>query len=276
MIKGLIYDDEKEKYYIRDLEVSITNLCNLVCDQCGFFVPNQRIPYIEDPIKEITEGIGILKDLGIYIHRFPVLGGEPTIDKKLLERAVKSFRTVNNFDILEIITNGLIPQGLTSSSLKLIDELTISLYFESDELISLWKEWLKRKVPDVKFNIRIHNWDYQHGDDIVSDLKAQEMYENCWYRKHCTTIERNRIFVCSRIAKCGDDKEGFNLNKEVTFKDIEKYLNSERFFPSCMRCVPVMGFGKILPGKQSNEKLFPLVDNAIKFLKDKLNRGNKN
>ena len=43
-----------------------------------------------------------------------------------------------------------------------------------------------------------------------------------------------------------------------------------------MRCVPVMGFGKIPPGKQSNEKLFPLVDNAIKFLKGKLNRGNKN
>ncbi len=272
MIKGLIYDNEKEKYYIRDLEASITNLCNLVCDQCGFFVPNQRIPNIEDPIKEITEGIGILKDLGIYIHRFPVLGGEPTIDKRLLERAVKSFRTVNNFDILEIVTNGLIPQGLTSDSLKLIDELTISLYFESDELISLWKEWLKKKVPYVKFNIRIHNWDYQHGDSTVSDLKAQEMYENCWYRKHCTTIERKRIFICSRIAKCGDDKEGLYLNNTLTLENIQDFLNSETYFPSCKRCIPLMGFGKIKPGIQSNNGLFPLIDKAIKYLKENLNK----
>ena len=43
-------------------------------NQCGFFVPSQRIPYIEDPIREITEGIEILRNLGIYIHRLPVLG----------------------------------------------------------------------------------------------------------------------------------------------------------------------------------------------------------
>ena len=55
MIEGLVYNKETDKYYIRDLEVSITNLCNLVCNQCGFFIPNQRIPYIEDSIKEITE-----------------------------------------------------------------------------------------------------------------------------------------------------------------------------------------------------------------------------
>ncbi len=270
MIKGLIYDSEKEKYFIRDLEVSITNICNLECDQCGFFVPSQRIPYIEDPIREITEGIEILRNLGIYIHRLPVLGGEPTIDKKLLERAVKSFRNVNNFDILEIVTNGLIPQGLTSNSLKFINELTISLYFESDELISLWKQWLKKKAPTVKLNIRIHNWDHQHGDHIVSDLKAQGMYKDCWYRKHCTTFERKRIFICSRIAKCGEDKEGLYLKNNTTLEDVQNLLNSEKYFPSCKRCIPLMGSGKVKPGLQLNDGLLPLIDKAIKYLKENL------
>lgn len=277
MIEGLVYNKEVDKYYIRDLEVSITNLCNLVCNQCGFFIPNQRIPYIEDPIKEITDGIKILKNLGISIHRFPILGGEPTIDRDLLERAIKSFRTVNNFDILEIVTNGLIPQGLTLNVLKLIDELTISLYFKSNELISLWQKWLERQAPNVKFTIRQHDWDYQNGDYTVPDLKAQKMYNDCWYRKHCTTIERKRLFVCSRIAKCGSDQEGLILNSKLTFRDIEAFLNSEKFFPSCKKCVPLMGFGKIIPGQQPDCRIVPLIDKAIKYLKEVLNeKGGKN
>ena len=273
MIKGLIYEKWRGNYFIRDLEVSITNLCNLLCVQCGFFVPNQIIPYIKEPIKEITDGIRILKDLGIFIHRLPILGGEPTIDKKLLENAVRSFRTVNNFDILEIVTNGLIPQGLSLDSLKLIDELTISLYFKSDELISLWKEMLRKKAPNVKLNMRVHNWDYQLGDCTVSDLKAQEMYENCWYRKHCTTIERSRLFICSRIAKCGDDKEGLNLIKSLTLEDIQDFLNSEKYSPSCKKCIPLMGSDKIKPGIQPNNGIFSsLIEKAINYLKEDLNR----
>ncbi|MHA1149209.1 MAG: hypothetical protein ACTSR8_13300 [Promethearchaeota archaeon] len=273
MIKGLLYDNERNGYHIRDLEVSITNLCNLECEQCGFFVPNQRIPYIDDPIKEITNGIKILKDLGITIHRFPILGGEPLIDKYLLQRALESFRKINNFDILEIVTNGLIPQGITHKSLELIDEFTISLYFKSEELLNLWREWLKNTAPHVKFNVRIHDWDYQYGDHLVSDLKAQEMYEKCWYRKHCTTIERNKLFICSRIAKCGEDKEGLELTNELSFDDIESYLNSETFLPSCRRCTPMMGFRKTQPGRQSNNKMSTFIDKAIKYLKDKLNTG---
>ena len=201
MLKGLIYSKEQRKYFIRDLEVSITNSCNLRCNQCGFFVPNQRIPYINDPITEITDSIKILKQHNIFIHRLPVLGGEPTIDKELLERAIQSFRSVNNFDILEIVTNGLIPQGLSSTTLELIDDITISLYFKSDELVSLWKKWIELEAPNVKLSIRVHDWDYQYGDHIVDESKAQEMFETCWYRKHCTAIERKKLFICSRIAK---------------------------------------------------------------------------
>ncbi len=266
----MIYDKDEKKYYIRDLEVSITNLCNLSCDQCGFFVPNQRQPYIRDPVIEITECIKILKQLNIYIHKFPILGGEPTIDKGLLERAVKSFRTVNNFHILEIVTNGLIPQGVSSTTLRLINELTISKYFNSEELISLWKEWLHEKALNVKFSIRFHEWDQQYGDYKVSESEAQKMYENCWYRKHCTTIERKILFVCSRIAKCGDDMEGITLNEKTTLGEIQTYLNSKTYLPSCRKCTPLMGFDKVPPGIQKNNNINIQVRNAIKFLKIKL------
>ena len=274
MIRGLLQDFETKNYFIRDLEVSIGNVCNLQCKECGFNIPNQRKPFITDPIKEIYNSLKILENLNIYIHRFPILGGEPTLYPNLLLKAVNQFRFLTNIQIYEVVTNGLNPKGLKLETLKNFDEISISVYFNNPVLLQLWEKWLNLIAPKIKLNIRynLEKWDQNSGNYSVSKERAQKMFEECWYRKHCVTIERERLFACSRLAKFGDDEEdGLLLNEDTTFNDIERYLNRTNFLPSCRNCTPRMGFKKLDGGIQKNPDNFSSLQSiACNFLENEL------
>ena len=276
MIKGLLQDSETGQYYIRDLEVSIGNKCNLQCNECGFNVPNQRKPFISDPIEEIYSGLKILENLNIQIHRFPILGGEPTLYPKLLLKAVNQFRLLTSIQIYEVVTNGLNPKGLSLETLKKLDEISISVYFNNPTLLQLWKKWVNFLAPNVKVNIRDNRgkWDQNSGIFEVSKERAQTMFEECWYRKHCVTIERNRLFACSRLAKFGnDDKDGLTLNRNTKFDDIAKYLNRAECLPSCQKCTPMMGFEKQDGGIQEDQDHFAILQsNSCKYLQGELDK----
>lgn len=269
MQQSLIYDIDKNRYFIHEVEVSVHNKCNLQCNECGFYIPHQIQPFLTDPIEEITYGIEILKDLKIFIEILVVTGGEPLLNRDLLEKAVKTFKNTKNLGKIEVVSNGLLPQNISQNALEYIDQFTISKYFQSNALIDLWNKYISKLSPSTKFIVRdkTDKWDKWWGNYSVDEVSAQKMFDQCFFRRHCVTIERKRLFPCSRIAKEGNDIEGLELTKNLTFNQIESYLNSPKFFPSCIKCAPMMGLAKVKGGIQPDNRIKKLVNYAIKYLK---------
>lgn len=272
-VQGLIFDNKEQQFKIRELEVSITAKCHLQCNNCGFCVPNQPPPSLSgDVIKELSVSLSHLKRLNINIGSLGLLGGEPSFNKSNLELALKAFSKFDNINRIEIVSHGLTPQNITKESLNLINKISLSIYFENKELVSLWKKYLLKFAPHIELSLRIEKvWDRWFGDEIVDDVKAQKLFDHCWYRKHCVTLERQRIFMCSRIPKLSQDKEGLILDSATSFDDVLKYLNKTEFTNSCKSCIPMMGLSKVKAGVQPDNRISKMIPKAIQFLATELN-----
>jgi organic radical activating enzyme len=272
-VQGLTYDEGEQTFKIRELEVSITSKCHLRCDNCGFYIPQQPNPSSTDNIvSEIVNGLSQLQRLNIKVGSLGVLGGEPTFNQKVLETALKEFSKFDNIERIEVVSHGLTPQNISKEILQFIDKLTISIYFESEELTRLWKIYLDKFAPHIELSLRTDkDWDKWLGSEVADDSKAQEMFDYCWYRKHCVTLERQRLFMCSRIAKLSQDHEGIILNEQTSLDDINKYLNQNSFIASCKTCTPMMGLATIKAGQQPDDRILKMLPTAIIFLKAELN-----
>jgi len=271
-IQGLTYDESSQTFKIKELEVSITSKCHLRCDNCGFYIPQQPEPAMTDNIiTELVSGLSHLQRLNIKIVSLGVLGGEPTYNQKTLETALKEFAKFENIERVEVVSHGLTPQNISKETLKLLNKLTISIYFDSEELISLWKKYLNKFAPELELSLRTDKeWDKWLGSEVADDNKAQEMFDNCWYRKHCVTLERQRLFICSRIAKLSKDQEGIIINDQTSLSDIENYLNQTSFISSCKSCTPMMGLPTLKAGQQPDDRVLKMIPSAINFLKTEL------
>lgn len=272
-VQGLTYDQADLTYRIRELEVSITSKCHLRCDNCGFYIPHQPNPAQTDNIiSEIVTGLSHLQRLNIKIGSLGVLGGEPTFNQNILETALKEFSKFDNIERIEVVSHGLTPQNIKKEALQFIDKLTISIYFDSEELAQLWKFYLEKFAPHIELSLRTDKeWDKWLGDEIADDFKAQEMFDYCWYRKHCVTLERQRLFMCSRIAKLSQDQEGIILDDNTSFEEVKNYLNQNTFINSCKTCTPMMGLKTVKAGQQPDDRILKLIPRAINFLKTELN-----
>lgn len=253
---------------IREVEVSITARCTLACLECGFLVPEQPAPSIGEPVEELVSALRILRDAGVRIRSLGVLGGEPTINGPLLERAVVAFRALDVAERIEVVSNGLTPRGLTEAAARAIDRFTISDYGLDERLLDRWREWLTIVAPAVEVVVRGQGdgWDAWTTLRRASPEQAQAFYDACWYRKHCVTVERGRLFSCSRVPKLARDDEGFPLKEETTFEAIELWLHRAEALPSCRSCAPMMDLPRVSAGVQPDARLSALQARALAWL----------
>jgi hypothetical protein len=260
--------DSQPTLILREVEVSITAKCTLACDQCGFFVPTQPAPSNGDSVDELSGSLGHLRRLGIHVEDLAILGGEPTINRRLLERAACAFRDLGVADRLEVVTNGLTPQGLSLRALKAIDRLVISVYGLEDALLARWESWLKTVAPHVEMRFRRNEGGWDRWTDLVTvdEATARRIYDDCWYRRHCITVERGRLFACSRIPKMGRDEEGLPLDATTTVGAVQSFLSRDAPLPSCFDCTPMVGLPTVPAGVQPDDRIVRLQRRAIEWL----------
>ncbi len=260
---------------LAEVEVSVTAKCTLACHNCGFLVPHQPEPSHGDAADEHAAGLERIANCGIRIRSLAIVGGEPTLNAELLARAARRIRAVAAVDRIEVVSNGLTPQGVTVEALAVIDRLTISDYGYDARLIDLWRQWLAAVAPHVELLLRDGQtgWDPCDAAASVGSVQAQSMWANCWYRKHCVTLERGRLFACSRIPKLSRDTDGLPLTGATTYDDIEAYLNGPHALPSCATCTLMMGRPTVAGGVQPDDRIQRLQRRAIDHLQARLGGG---
>lgn len=254
------------------MELSITTSCNLACVECGFFIPNQPSLGPDDPIDAYIGTIETLHRLGVQFGSVAILGGEPTLSPQRLERILLFLKQLGVSDRIEVVTNGMRPQGLTPKALNAIDRISISIYSTDESFYELWKAWLGGSAPHIELILRrsLEGWDPVSSSLRVSEPQARAMYDSCWYRRHCTTIERGRVFHCPRIAKTSRDDEGLLITEGTTLDEVVSHLESSIVPSSCATCAPMMGLPTVKPGQQPDNRLEILQDKASQWLRSQL------
>ena len=266
---------EPPRVTLGEVEVSITGRCTLACDQCGFLVPDQPAPSIGDSVDELSGSLSHLCRLGIHVEDLAILGGEPTTNRRLLERAAVELRALGVANRIEVVTNGLTPQGLSLRALRAIDRVVVSVYGYDDALLDRWSRWLGAVAPSVELRFRRNDGGWDRWTDIVTidEATANRIYSDCWYRRRCVTVERGRLFACSRIPKLGRDNEGLVLDAATTLSDVQGYLTRPTALPSCFDCTPMLNLPTVPAGVQPDDRIDRLQRRAIAWLEAALARA---
>jgi len=251
---------------LKEVEVSITEHCSLACEHCGFMVPDQPRPSVGEPAEELAASLSHLHRLGFAVGSLAILGGEATLAKGALLETLRVASAAPNVQRVELVTNGLTPGGLPQEALPYVDRLSLSDYTDDDRLASAWKLWLSVQASHVEFKHRRHDsWDRWHDDVDLGAAGAQAAFDSCWYRRHCITLERGHLFMCSRIPKLGLDGQGQTLDASTTRDALLRYLHQPNALPACRTCTPVAGLERVDPGVQPDARLFRLRGRALSW-----------
>ncbi len=255
---------------IRELTISITNICNLTCKGCGFNVPNQITPVSGSGIDQHVASLVLLKNLGLKLGKLVIVGGEATLSKSLAEYLSK-IKSVGIAERVELVTNGLYPHGLTAQVAIQLDSLVFSDYICTDRFESTWKGYLS----DLGYSGEIDFRRKEAWDDLVSEVKnasekVQAHWDTCFYRKYDVTLERGRLFSCSRIAKKNLNDQGLMIGTETSINEVKEYLLTNQPKEACYTCATVGENSKIPVAVQVSSDLDKLAAKAEKFMREVL------
>jgi hypothetical protein len=255
---------------IRELTISVTNICNLTCKGCGFNVPSQISPVIGSDIDQHIASLQLLNNLGIKLGKLVIVGGEATLTKTL-SKYVSQVKSVGIADRIELVSNGLYPQGLTKQVVAKLDSLVFSDYVCTDSFESNWRDYLGLLgyTGEIDFR-RKEAW-----DDLLSEVSntpenVQAHWDTCFYRKYDVTLERGRVFSCSRIAKKNLNEQGLIVGTETSINDVKEYLLSNKPKQACYSCATVGESSKIPVAEQVSSDLVKLAAKAEKFMREVL------
>ncbi|MFT4776212.1 MAG: hypothetical protein ACI9B7_000580 [Oleispira sp.] len=264
---------ESSSVKIRELEITVTNKCNLTCRGCGFDVPNQIVAVEGEGIDQHIESLERLKAIGLSIGKIVLVGGEAALAKSLAEY-IAQIRLVDICDQIELVTNGLYPQGVTQKVLSQLDSVVISDYVCTDRFESSWREYLEASSYSNKVDFRRK----EAWDDLFSEVKndaalTEAHWGSCFYRSYDVTLERGRLFSCSRIAKKKWDEQGLLIESITSSSDIAKYLNSTKPKKACYSCATVGSCSQIPVAEQVSTDLEKIVTKAEKHMDKVINHG---
>ncbi len=258
---------------IRELEITVTNKCNLTCRGCGFNVPNQISAVNGEGIDQHIAALNTLKGLGLSIGKIVLVGGEAALAKSLADY-ITQIRLVDVSDQIELVTNGLYPQGVTKYVLKQLDSFIISDYICTDRFESTWRQYLETSSYSNKIDFRRKGaW-----DDLLSEVdndavETEEHWKTCFYRNCDVTLERGRIFSCSRIAKKAWDEQGLLIDSITSITAISEYLNSTKPKQACYSCATVGNCSQIPVAEQVNTNIEKIVTKAESYMDKVINHG---
>lgn len=260
------YSDDQSSV-IRELEISLTNVCNLDCQGCGFSVPKQVQPFDSRGVMHHLDSLMLLRGAGVSIKRIVLVGGEAALVAGL-DQFISDLRRLNVCQEIELVTNGLYPRGINADVLQGLDRFVVSDYVYDDEFEELWLHYLKLSgFKGESYFRRKDFWDDLMGDRSNDPVVVEQHWKTCFYRSYDVTLERGRIFSCSRIAKKLQDDQGLLLTDHLKADDVRSYLMSVKPKESCYSCPTVGASSNIPVAVQLDSDIDKILVKAKKYLR---------
>lgn len=248
-----------EDIYIPHLEVIVTERCTLKCKKCATMTPyygNPKNIYLSDCLKGIERFVSAVT----YISEIRLLGGEPFINKGIDEFVIK-LSNYSKIGIVHIYTNGTIlpsPEILDALRNKKV-HIHISNYaINSEKVEKLIELFQKEKI--LYTERKYDSWT-DLGEVEFKNYSANQrkkIFRNC-LAKNCFTLNRNKLFRCSRVANMYNignyknieyeyvDLEDMSKTDSEIKRDIKQLLFEIEDLEACDYCNGMDLFHNIIP-----------------------------
>jgi len=240
-----MYFQNKEKIYMRSIDIMITERCSLKCESCCNLMQYYKEPKNTDEVN-ILDSLKIISDNVDEISEFRIIGGEPLMNRGwsvIVQNIAERYPGKQIF----IYTNGTIAPK---------DDKLGSLRDKNVNFVITDYGHLSRNIKSLesqldKFNLNYVTTPAEHWVDCssirhhkrsISDLK--EVFKQCCV-KYIYTLLNGKLYRCPFIANAAnlnaipDNPANYvNLFSEsLNVKDqIKRLVKVAKFFPGCDFC----------------------------------------
>jgi hypothetical protein len=223
----------------RELELHVANTCNLSCESCSHFSNDGHRGMLAP---EEADSWMRVWNKRIRPEYFCLLGGEPTMNPKLVEIVLMAGRNWPESQV-SLTTNGFFLEKhpkLPAALQQVRAHLLLSVHHNAPEYVQLLdrpvrllREWQRQYKFSVYFNDSYHNWTRRYrgrGEAVMpfADNDPRSSWENCRAR-FCRQLFRGRIWKCSTIAYLQLQKERYPALSRAW----DQYLAYQPLDPSC-------------------------------------------
>lgn len=238
---------DKEKTYMRSVDVMITTKCSMKCESCSNLMQYYKNPANSD-YKSTLEALEIINENVDYISEFRVIGGEPLMNKEWTQ-IVNGIVEKNAERKIFIYTNGTIAPK--NSQLEIFKgnkniNFVITDYGKLSRNIN--------KLTDLlnSYEIRYSRTAAEHWIDCSSirhhkrtTSELEEVFKQCCV-KYIYTLLNGRLYRCPFIANAAnlnaipDNPANYVdlFSKTVNVKQqVRRLVKVAKFFPACDFCV---------------------------------------
>lgn len=198
-------------WFLRQLDLIITEICTLKCVSCGSLMPHYKCPKNLDE-ETVIQSLENLLSTGCYISLLDIVGGEPFLNEKLMVKILDRFGRNPQIGCFVTISNGtIVPKSETVEALSRCSKAYVifsnygMLSTKQDEAI---KTLQLGRVPCIVIkdeDITAMNgtmWvDYGEVKKYPYSREIFQRYFNdCIDAKNCTTMLNGCLYICPRIA----------------------------------------------------------------------------
>ena len=186
------------------LDVVVTECCSLRCRDCSNLMQYYHKPENLDAEEIVSSLRRILS--AVKVEQLKILGGEPFVCQKILMQVLEYLRDKagDRVNAIDIITNGtIIPSEECIAIMKSDPKIRVvfSNYGELSSKLTEFSSICERE--GIRYDIVGDDTWWDFGTPVYhdeTDKKTQHRYDGCYSRRLCTTLYRNKLYVCPRQA----------------------------------------------------------------------------
>lgn len=198
-------------WFLRQLDLIITEICTLKCVSCGSLMPYYKCPKNLDE-ETVIHSLENLLSTGCYISLLDMVGGEPFLNQKLMVKILDRFGKNPQIGCFVTISNGtIVPKRETVEALSRCNKAYV-IFSNYGMLSTKQNEAIKTlqlgRVPcivikDEDVTARAGTMWVDYGEVKkypYSREVFQRYFNDCMDAKSCTTMLNGCLYICPRTA----------------------------------------------------------------------------
>ncbi len=254
----------ENKLIINNIDLVVTQYCNLRCKDCGSLMPYYKKPNHFD-YNSIIWSFDRFLDKVDYVNELRILGGETFLYPNLPE-IVNHYASDKRIEKIYIYTNGVMP--FKDEDLKRICTKKTYIRLSDYGVLSKNKDTLINLCR--KYEIAYEVLDSGEWRDMggiekrdYSKEKLEEVFKKCENAK-CPSFCDGKLYICPRAAHmeklgffCNDASEVIDFTgdvNDISKADIEDFLYARSSFEACYYCNGNNRWENAIPAAIQKEK----------------------
>jgi organic radical activating enzyme len=236
---------------VNSIDVVLTQRCTLKCEDCSNLMQYYHKPK-EIERSQILSSLQCLVGHLDYVHEFRIIGGEPLLNKDLVE--IVNFIADNfGYGYVVIYTNGtLLPSNSDVKHLSSIKNLSFKISDYGRDLSKRCKELEDMLLANNIHTIREPITEWQDSGTIVShnrgDHELARVFGQCCVHD-CYTLMGENLYICPFSANLYElDQEKYffierfaiqkliDLDKSIARRALMDFLGSHKYLSACNFC----------------------------------------